>query len=115
MSGKPIVTEGQYDGKPSLTLLWRADGKYPFSFGVTKARLILACISEIQAFVDKHPDESTGARRGTAQRHAPSDGTRPDAQGSTPPAGPNWTDQPKAMLEAQGKTSPPQGTTTRPC
>lgn len=70
----PFATEGEYQGKPSLTLKWRADSEYPFSFGPTKARLILACIEEIKAFVERHPEEGVGNRgRGwpAAQRPAP--------------------------------------------
>ena len=94
----PIATEGIYDGKPSLTLSWRADSPYPFSFGVTKARLILACLAEIQAFADKHPDEGKGNRgrgRPAAQRPAQVDedssppfpgGLKPESTGTPPPA-----------------------------
>ncbi len=94
----PIATEGIYDGKPSLTLSWRADSPYPFSFGVTKARLILACLAEIQAFADKHPDEGKGNRgrgRPAAQRQ-PRAESKPCACGFCP-----------ACLERAGDTGNP--------
>ena len=64
---KPIVELGDYQGKPSITLKWRADSQYPFSFGVTKAQLILACIDEIKAFVAAHPDQGGGGRNNRPQ------------------------------------------------
>lgn len=86
----PIATEGTFNGKPSLTLSWRADSKYPFSFGVTKARLILACLDEIKAFVAAYPEEGTGNRghgRPAAQRQPPPDPPRRQGYGHTTASG----------------------------
>lgn len=58
-----VVKEGEFkspkDGKvyPTLTLLAKVDDRYGFTFGLGKARLILANIDEIQKFVDKHGSE----------------------------------------------------------
>ena len=53
-----VVEETLFQGKPSLTLKWREDSKYPFSFGLNNARLIVACMAEIQQFVKNHPQEA---------------------------------------------------------
>jgi hypothetical protein len=83
----PFATEGQYQGKPSLTLKWRADSEYPFSFGLTKAQLILASIDEIKAFVERHPNESTGNRgRGRPAAQRPATATMSDADKVLEPA-----------------------------
>lgn len=49
-----IVEEGEYQGRPTLTLMDRHDSKYPFSFGLGKARMIVDAIDQIRAFVAKH-------------------------------------------------------------
>jgi hypothetical protein len=46
-----IVERGEYKGKPLLVLKRNAEDKYPFSFGVSKARLILDNLEEIKKFV----------------------------------------------------------------
>jgi len=47
---KPVV--GEFKGNPVLTL--NPDERYPFSFGVSKAKLILAHLDDIRAFVDQY-------------------------------------------------------------
>ncbi|HOT97261.1 MAG TPA: hypothetical protein PLG50_16560 [bacterium] len=47
---KPVV--GEFKGNPILTL--NPDERFPFSFGLSKARLILAHIEEIKAFVEEY-------------------------------------------------------------
>jgi len=51
-----IVQEDEYKGKPILVLKRSEDEKYPFSFGVAKAKSIMECIDDIKAFVDKHEE-----------------------------------------------------------
>lgn len=58
----PFAEEGVWNDKPSITLKWRADSQYPFSMGIGKVRLVLACIEELKAFAAKHPDEGVGNR-----------------------------------------------------
>ena len=53
----PIVTEEEYKGSQVIVLRRSEDDRYPFSFGLGKARLILAAIDEIKAFVEKHGGE----------------------------------------------------------
>ena len=49
-----IINESEFKGNPTLQLKRGEDEKYPFSFGLTKAKMILESLPEIQAFVDKH-------------------------------------------------------------
>jgi hypothetical protein len=46
---KPVL--GEFKGNPILTL--NPDERYPFSFGLSKAKLILAHIDDIRAFVEQ--------------------------------------------------------------
>jgi hypothetical protein len=48
------VTIGEYKGSPVITLPLSADGKFPFTFGLGKAKAILKYIDEIKKFVDEH-------------------------------------------------------------
>jgi len=52
-------SEGEYKGKPTLTL--NADSKWPFSFGLGKAKAIVEAIEIIKAFVAKHDKPKEGA------------------------------------------------------
>ncbi len=49
-----IVERGEYKGKPLIILKRNEDDKYPFSFGVSKARLILDNLEEIKKFVEEN-------------------------------------------------------------
>ncbi|MDR3665351.1 MAG: hypothetical protein P4L35_00785 [Ignavibacteriaceae bacterium] len=48
------VTIGEYKGSPVITLPLTTDGKFPFTFGLGKAKVILKYIDEIKKFVDDH-------------------------------------------------------------
>jgi hypothetical protein len=48
---KTFVEKGSYKGKPTLSIKKGADDRFPFSFGEMKARLLLAHIDDIKAFV----------------------------------------------------------------
>lgn len=52
-------TLGDFKGNPTITLQETEDSKYPFTFGLNKARLILKELDAIKEFVDAHrkPDE----------------------------------------------------------
>ncbi|MDE2100949.1 MAG: hypothetical protein KGL39_27125 [Patescibacteria group bacterium] len=53
---KPIEPQiGEYQGKPVITLKRTAEDKYPFSFGVAKARLIVEHFDAIKKFAADHP------------------------------------------------------------
>jgi hypothetical protein len=49
------VLEGDYKGKAMLIIRHAPEDKFPFQFGVKKARLILEHLEDIQKFVEKHP------------------------------------------------------------
>jgi hypothetical protein len=46
-----IVERSEYKGKPVLVLKRSEDEKFPFSFGLSKAKMILEAIEEIKKFV----------------------------------------------------------------
>lgn len=47
-----IVERSEFKGKPVLILKRSEDDKYPFSFGASKARLILENVDAIKKFVE---------------------------------------------------------------
>ncbi len=46
------VTFGEYKGSPTITLPTTADGRFPFTFGVGKAKAILKYVEDIKKFVE---------------------------------------------------------------
>ena len=50
-----VVERGEFKGKPLIILKRNAEDKYPFSFGVSKAKLILDNLDEIKKFVEENP------------------------------------------------------------
>jgi len=46
-----IAEKSEYQGKPVLTLKRSAEEKFPFTFGLTKAKMILEHLEEIKRFV----------------------------------------------------------------
>jgi hypothetical protein len=57
--GDFMVERGEYQGKPVITLRRTENDKFPFSFGLNKARLILENIEEIRKFVQENTREET--------------------------------------------------------
>ena len=49
-----VVERGEYKGKPLIILKRNEEDKYPFSFGLSKARLILDNLDEIKKFVEEN-------------------------------------------------------------
>lgn len=49
------VLEGDYNGKAMLIIRQSPHDKFPFQFGVKKARLIVEHIDDIKAFIERHP------------------------------------------------------------
>jgi hypothetical protein len=49
-----MIEKSEYKGKPILILKRDEDDKFPFSFGLAKARLILENIEEIKKFVEEN-------------------------------------------------------------
>lgn len=49
-----MIEKSEYKGNPIIVIKRSEDDKYPFSFGVSKARLILENIDEIRKFVEEN-------------------------------------------------------------
>ena len=49
-----IVSESEYKGNPMLVIKNSEEDKFPFQFGVKKAKLILENIENIKKFVEKY-------------------------------------------------------------
>ncbi len=49
-----FASESEFKGNPMLVLKNAEDDKFPFQFGVKKAKLMLAHIEDIKKFVEKH-------------------------------------------------------------
>jgi hypothetical protein len=48
------VSESEYKGNPMMVIKSTPDDKFPFQFGVKKAKLVLAHVEDIKAFIAKH-------------------------------------------------------------
>ncbi|MBI4063654.1 MAG: hypothetical protein HY401_05060 [Elusimicrobia bacterium] len=53
--------ESEFKGNPMIVLANGPDDKYPFQFGLRKAKLVLAHVEDIKKFVEKHEGESKGS------------------------------------------------------
>jgi len=49
-----IVEKTEYKGQPVIVLKRSEEDRYPFSFGLGKARMILEAIDEIKKFVKEN-------------------------------------------------------------
>ena len=49
-----MIEKGEFKGKPVIILRRDEEDKYPFTFGMTKAKLILDNIEEIKKFVEEN-------------------------------------------------------------
>jgi len=54
MESAPEVLEGEYRGNPMMIIRTSPQDKFPFQFGVRKARLIVDHIDDIRTFMEKH-------------------------------------------------------------
>jgi len=52
-----MTERSEFKGKPVLILKRTDEDKYPFSFGLGKAKLILENMQEIEAFVQENSNE----------------------------------------------------------
>ena len=48
------VERSEFKGRPMLVIKNDEEDKYPFSFGLSKARKIVACIEDIKKFVTEN-------------------------------------------------------------
>jgi len=55
-----MIERSEFKGKPILILKRAEDDKYPFSFGMTKAKLILENLEEIKRFVEENDKGGEG-------------------------------------------------------
>lgn len=49
-----MTSESEFKGNPMIVIKIDENDKFPFQFGVKKAKLILENIDAIKAFVEKH-------------------------------------------------------------
>jgi hypothetical protein len=49
-----FVSESEYKGNPMIVLKNSEEDKFPFQFGVKKAKLVLENIEAIRQFVEKY-------------------------------------------------------------
>lgn len=49
-----IVEEAEFKGNPMIVLKNDEEDKFPFQFGIKKAKLVLENIEAIKSFVEKH-------------------------------------------------------------
>lgn len=49
-----LVEESEFKGNAMLVLKQVEDDKFPFQFGLKKAKLVLEHIEDIKKFVEKH-------------------------------------------------------------
>lgn len=52
-----LVEFGEYKGHKTITLKRNEEDKYPFSFGISKAKLIVANLKAIQKFIEDNEEE----------------------------------------------------------
>ena len=52
-----MIERSEFKGKPVLIIKRSEDDKYPFAFGLSKAKLILENLEEIKKFVAEHNEE----------------------------------------------------------
>lgn len=48
-----VVEESEYKGNPMIVLRRSAEDRYPFQFGLSKAKLVLDAVEEIKVWVAK--------------------------------------------------------------
>lgn len=52
-----IVSESEYKGNPMIVIKNSEEDKFPFQFGLKKAKLILENLDGIKKFVEKYDKE----------------------------------------------------------
>lgn len=52
-----IVEEAEYKGNPMIVLKNMPDDRFPFQFGIKKAKLVLEHVEDIKKFVEKYDVE----------------------------------------------------------
>lgn len=49
-----MVERSEFKGKPVIILRRSEDDKYPFTFGISKAKLLLENLEEVKRFVEEN-------------------------------------------------------------
>lgn len=49
-----MIEKSEYKGKPIIVIKRNEEDKYPFSFGIAKARLIMENLEEIKKFIEEN-------------------------------------------------------------
>ncbi|HTB34439.1 MAG TPA: hypothetical protein VK842_06220 [bacterium] len=60
-----IVEESEFKGNPMIVLRRTAEDRFPFQFGLSKAKLVLESVEEIKAWVAKQ--EAAKPKAGAAE------------------------------------------------
>lgn len=55
-----MIERSEFKGRPVLIIRRDENDKYPFTFGLSKARLILENLDEIKKFVQDNEEEGPG-------------------------------------------------------
>lgn len=55
-----MIERSEYKGKPVLVIKRDENDKYPFAFGLSKAKMILENLEEIKRFVEENSKEQEG-------------------------------------------------------
>lgn len=88
------ATEGNYRGRPTLTLTWEGgqwEDKHPLNLGISNAKRVMAAAKDIQAFIDRHKNDPRPERpgptaaRGEYQAPPARDGATPAPPRTAPP------------------------------
>ena len=59
-----MITEiSEFKGRPTLVLKRDENDSYPFSFGVTKAKLVVEGIEAIKKFIAEYDESSTTTKK----------------------------------------------------
>jgi len=58
MSGDVYILDDTYQGKPVISICWADSDKYPFNFGVGKAKLLVAALKQDPDFLTRFITEN---------------------------------------------------------
>lgn len=53
------VFETEYNGRPVIVIKNSPEDRFPFQFGLRKAKMILSHIEDIRRFIEKHASDET--------------------------------------------------------
>jgi hypothetical protein len=60
-----MFTIGEFKGNVVITLKRSEDDKYPFTFGLAKAKLIMEHFEDIKKFYEENKDKARGGAKGS--------------------------------------------------